>query len=161
MASDQRLTWDLVLQVLGTLERHGYHHRDNEHTGQAIGLIGDLARTYDGTLDAPRGYVVVPSEPQPPGSPAVLASAGEVKTLLTALDEAADYKRDRAAACTQCTDRSCTTCQRHLQIADTFDWLAVHMVRVDVATAVPQHAPDPSAPASDPARPATEWEAGQ
>ena len=74
MADDERLTWGFILEVLDVLERHGYRRSDNEHTGQAIGLIRDVARIYEGTLDAPRGgYVVVPSSPptapQPPGPP--------------------------------------------------------------------------------------------
>ena len=74
MTSDDRLTWGFITDVLDVLERHGYHRGDNEHTGQAIGLIRDVARIYEGTLDAPRGgYVVVPSSqptaPQPPGRP--------------------------------------------------------------------------------------------
>jgi hypothetical protein len=90
MADDERLTWDFILEVLDVMERHGYGRSDNEHTGQAIGLIGDVARIYEGTLDVPRGgYVVVPSSrpvaPQPPGPPAVIVSAAEVKTLLAAL----------------------------------------------------------------------------
>jgi hypothetical protein len=78
-----------------------------------------VARIYEGTLDAPvGGYVVVPSwpsagpqQPAPPGRDAVIVTAGEVKTLLAALDDAAGYKRDQAGACADCTDRSCTTCQ--------------------------------------------------
>jgi hypothetical protein len=98
MADDERLTWDFILEVLDVIERHGYRHSNNEHTGQAIGLIRDTARIYEGTLDAPAGgYVVVPSsqpaEAQPPGPPAVIVSAAQVKTLLATLDEAAEYKR--------------------------------------------------------------------
>jgi len=87
MADDHRLTWGLILEVLEVMERHGYRRSDNQHTGQAIGLIGDVARIYEGTLDAPPGgYVAVPSSqptaPQLPGPPAVIVSAAEVKTLL-------------------------------------------------------------------------------
>ena len=70
MADDERLTWDFILEVLDVMERHGYRRSDNEHAGQAIGLIGDAARIYEGTLDAPRGgYVVVPSS-RPAGTAA-------------------------------------------------------------------------------------------
>jgi hypothetical protein len=105
MTDDDHLTWGFILEVLDIMERRGYRRKDNEHAGQAIGLIGDVARIYEGTLDAPRGgYVVVPSSrpvaPQTPGPPAVIVSAAEVKTLLAALDEAAEYKRDRAEAST-------------------------------------------------------------
>ena len=40
------------------MERHGYRRSDNQHTGQAIGLIRDVARIYEGTLDAPPGGYV-------------------------------------------------------------------------------------------------------
>ena len=53
MTDDDRLTWGFILEVLDVLERHGYRRSDNEHTGQAIGLIRNLARIYEGTLDAP------------------------------------------------------------------------------------------------------------
>jgi hypothetical protein len=61
---------------------------------------------------------------QPPGPPTVIVSADQVKILLTALDEAAEYKRDRAATCADCADQSCTTCQRRLRAADTYDQIA-------------------------------------
>ena len=48
MADDERLTWGFILEVLDVMERHGYHRGDNEHTGQAIGLIRDVARIYEG-----------------------------------------------------------------------------------------------------------------
>jgi hypothetical protein len=51
MTSDDRLTSGLILDVLDVLERHGYHPYDNQHTGQAIGAILDLAYVYDGTRD--------------------------------------------------------------------------------------------------------------
>jgi len=78
---DERLTWDLIFEVLDVLERHGYRRSDNHHAGQVIGLIHDVAHVYEGTLDAPSTpYVVVPSSrpiaPQPPG---VIVSTGEVK----------------------------------------------------------------------------------
>ena len=86
-----------------------------------------MARIYEGTLDAPRGgtsfAVIQPAVPQPPGRPAVIVSAAEVKTLLAALDEAAEYKRDRAETCADCADQSCTTCQWRLQAADAYDQL--------------------------------------
>ena len=81
----------------------------------------------------PRGsYVVVPSSqpaaPQPPGPPAAaLVSADQVKILLAALDDAADYKRDRAETCADCADQSCTTCQWRLQAAGAYDQLAGQM----------------------------------
>ncbi len=169
MADDQRLTWGFIIEVLDVLERHGYRRSDSEHTGQAIGLIRHVARIYEGTLDAPRGgYVVVPSSPptapQPPGPPgqdAVIVSAGEVKTLLAALDDAAEYKRDRAATCADCADQSCTTCQWRLQAADTYDQLAGRMIHAAEASAARQRAPGHPAPPSAGPHAAAGKEAGQ
>ena len=136
MVNDERLTWGLIIDVLDVLERHGYRRSDSEHTSQAIGLIRHVARIYEGTLDAPvGGYVVVPSSPPttppPPGSVGtddVIVSAAEVTTLLAALDDAAEYKRDRAGTCAECTDQSCITCQWRLQAADSYDQLASQMI---------------------------------
>ena len=76
---------------------------------------------------------------QPPGPPAVIVSASQVKTLLAALDEAAEYKRDRAATCADCADQSCTTCQRRLQAADAYDQMAAQMTVTAEASAMRQH----------------------
>jgi hypothetical protein len=166
MPDDERLTWGFLLEVLDVMERHGYRRSDNEHAGQAIGLIGDLARIYEGTLDAPRGgYVVVPSSrppaPQPPGPPAVIVSATEVKTLLAALDEAAEYKRDRAETCADCADQSCTTCQWRLQAADAYDQLAGQMTQAAEASNARHRAPGRAAPPSAGPQAAPDKEAGQ
>jgi hypothetical protein len=48
---DARLTWGLVIEVLDVLDRHGYRRGDNQHVGQAIGQLAELARTYEGTGD--------------------------------------------------------------------------------------------------------------
>jgi hypothetical protein len=153
MINDEHLTWGFILEVLDVLERHGYRRSDSEHTGQAIGLIRHVARIYEGTLDAPAGgYVVVPSSPptapQPPGPAgpdAVLVSADEVTTLLAALDDAAEYKRDRAGTCTDCADQSCATCQWRLQAADAYDQMAGRMIHAAEASAARQRAPGHSA----------------
>jgi hypothetical protein len=169
MADDERLTWGFIIEVLDVLERHGYRRSDSDHTGQAIGLIRHVARTYEGTLDAPRGgYVVVPSsqpaEPQPPGPAgqnAVIVSAGEVRTLLSALGEAAEYKRDRAASCADCAGQSCTTCQWRLLAADAYDQMADQMIQGAEASAAWQHAPGHAAPANRGPNAAADKEAGQ
>jgi hypothetical protein len=163
MADGERLTWGFILEVLYVMERHGYRRRDNEHADQAIGLIGDMARIYEGTLDAARGgYVVVPSSrppaPQPPGPPAVIVSAAEVKTLLAALDEAADYKRDRAETC---ADQSCTTCQWRLRAAAAHDQLAGQMTQAAEASTTRHRAPGRAAPPSAGPQTAPDKEAGQ
>jgi hypothetical protein len=166
MPDDDRLTWGFITDVLDVMERHGYHRGDIEHTGQAIGLIRDVAHIYEGTLDPPRGgYVVVPSSqptaPQPPGQPAVIVPAGQVKALLAALDDAAEYKRDRAETCADCADQSCTTCQWRLQTADTYDQLAEQMVRAAEASATRPRAPGHGAPGTDGPHAAADREAGQ
>jgi len=93
---------------------HGYTRGDNEHTARAIVLISDLAHIYEGSLDHPFGPCIgeIPprTEPEPltpVGHDAVLVPAGEVKNLLVALDIAADYQRDRAELCADCTSQSC------------------------------------------------------
>jgi hypothetical protein len=154
MTDDQRLTWGFILEVLDVMERHGYRRSNHLHTGEAIGLIRDAARTYDGTLDAAPGpYVVVPSPPpatpQPPGpagQDALMVSAGEAKTLLAALDEAAEYKRDRAATCADCADQSCGTCQWRLQAAETYDRLTVQILQAVEAHAASGGQPEPGSP---------------
>jgi hypothetical protein len=125
------------------MERHGYHRSDNHHTGQAIGLIHDATRTYEGKLNATHGsYVVVPSsQPAAPQRPGVIVSAAEAKTLLAALDEAAEYKRDRAETCADCAGQTCTTCQWRLQTADAYDQLAAQLLQAVEASAARQHAP--------------------
>jgi hypothetical protein len=101
------------------------------------------------------------TEDQPPGPAAVTVPAGQVKTLIAALDDAADYKRDRAAACTDCADQSCTTCQWRLQAADTYDQTAAQIIQAAYASATPQRAAGHPAAASGRPHPAADPEAGQ
>jgi hypothetical protein len=140
--TDQRLTPDLIRDILGVLDRHGYTRADNEHSGRAILLIGDLAHIYEGALDHPFGpYKEVslsrtePAPAEPAAQDTVTVPADEVKTLLAALDVAADYKRDRAAACADCTSQSCLTCQSRLQNAGSYDRLAAHLIQSAEASA--------------------------
>ena len=166
MPDDGRLTWGFIIDVLDVMERHGYYRGDNEHTGQAIGLIGDVARIYEGTLDAPRGgYVVVPSSQptasRPPGSAAVIVLADQGKTLLAALDDAAEYKRDRAETCADCADQSCPTCQWRLKTADAYDQVAAQMIHATEASADQQRAPGHAEPPSAGPHAAADKEAGQ
>jgi hypothetical protein len=169
MPDDERFTWGFILEVFEVLERHGYRRSDNEHTGQALGLVRDVARIYEGSLDAPRyGYVVVPSaqptEPQPhgpPGPDAVIVSADEIKVLIAALDDAAEYKRDRAETCADCADQSCTTCQWRLQAADAYDQLAGQMIHAAEASAARQTMPDNAVPPSARTHVASDAEAEQ
>jgi len=50
-------------------------------------------------------------------------------TILAALDEACDYKRERAECCADCADQSCTTCQYRLETARAYESLAVRLMR--------------------------------
>ena len=158
MPDDERLTSDFILELLDALERHGYRRSDHQHTGQVIGLNHGVAHIYEGTLDAPSTpYVVVPSSqptaPQPPGplaTDAVIIPAAEVKTLPAALDDAAEYKRDRAETCADCADQSCNTCQWRLQAANAYDQMAGQMSRAAEASAARQRAPDHAPPSAGP-----------
>jgi hypothetical protein len=139
--TDQRLTPDLIHDILSVLDRHGYTRVDNEHTSRAVLLIGDLAHIYEGALDHPFGpYNEVSlsrTEPalEPAAQDAVTIPPDEVKTVLAALDIAADYKRDRAAACADCTSQTCPTCQSRLQNARAYDRLAAHLIQSAEASA--------------------------
>ena len=98
-------------------------------------------------MDAPGGgYIVVPSsqptEPLPPGQPTVIVPTDQAKTLLAALDDAAEYKRDRAETCADCTDQSCTTCEWRLQTAGAYDQLAAHLTQAAGASAIRQRVPN-------------------
>ena len=166
MPDDDRLTWGLIHQVLDVLKRHGYHRGDSVHTTRTIGLIGDVAHIYEGTLDAPRGgYVMVPpSQPRAPqhhAPPAVILPADQVKTLLAALDDAPEHKRARAETCADCTDQFCTTCQWRMQTAVTYNQLAEQMTRPAEASAIRPPASGHRAPDTDGPHTAADWEAGQ
>jgi hypothetical protein len=55
--------------------------------------------------------------------------AADASTIFAALDEAADYKRDRAATCPDCTDQSCGTCVYRLHAAQAYDDAAARLQR--------------------------------
>jgi hypothetical protein len=172
--NDRRHTWGLIIDVLNVLEEHGYHQADDQHTGRAVGLIGNLARIYEGTQEAPAGARLAPT-PEPrqasldqPG-PAAASSAEAIAaagmfTILSALDEASDYKRDRAAGCADCADQSCGTCQQRLDAARAYEGLATQLQHaMDAATPdrpSRQAAADPHANRIQP-QAAPEKEAGQ
>ena len=79
------------------------------------------------------------NRPNAPG--AVIVSADQVKLLLAALDDAAEYKRDRAATCGDCNEQPCTTCQWRRQAADAYDHLAAQMIQATEASATRPRAP--------------------
>jgi len=173
MTSDNRMTSGLIIDVLDVLERHGYHRRDDQHTGQAIGVIGDLARVYDGTRDASYDTYLDRASPGPhtepgPSDPdaddAVILTSAEVSTVVAALDIAADYKHDRAAACADCADQTCLTCQSRLRDAQAYDQMAAQMLQTAAAARTANSAqPEPGGPPVPPRQPhpAAGKEAGQ
>jgi hypothetical protein len=145
MTSDDRFTWGLILDVLEVLERHGYRRYDSQHTGEAVAKILDLAYVYDGTRAVSNGTYLRPAlpdlhaEPGPSGSDAsaVVLVGAEASSVISALGIAADYKRDRAAACTDCADQSCLTCQSRLRDAQAYDRTAAQMLRTGEASRPP------------------------
>ncbi len=183
---DPRIGLDLYTDVLDVLERHGFARGDDQHAGRALFLIGDLARIYEGSQHHPYGPTVTqaPSRPAPPEPPeppgpepgpgpgpsvaeddldAVTLTHAEVRTVLTSLDLAADWKRDRAETCPYCPDQSCFTCELRLNEARTYDQLALRLMHDEQATrdtrSQPGLAGSPMPPIQP--RPAAEREAGQ
>jgi hypothetical protein len=90
----------------------------------------------------------------------------DVSTIFAALDEAADYKRDRAAGCPDCTDQSCGTCKYRLQTAQAYEDVAARLLQArQAAPAGPSTAASgsPQNPDGEPetgTRQARELEAG-
>jgi hypothetical protein len=144
---DHRIGLDLFTDVLDVLHRHGFARGDDQHAGRAIFLIGDLARIYEGTQDHPFGPSINPAPfpqtaPEPPGPDSrtvVIIPASERKTMLLALDIAADDMRDRAEMCTDCPDQSCPTCQSRLRDAQAYDQLADRMLQAAEAAPAAHH----------------------
>jgi hypothetical protein len=173
MSGDRRHNWGLIIDVLDVLEQHGYHKADDQHTGRAVGLIGDLARIYEGAQETPAGAYTVPTpqprQPTPEPGPTATSSAEAIAgagmhTILAALDEASDYKRDRAECCADCADQSCGTCQHRIEAADTYDSLAVRLMRAMESSVADRTPPQPAdAAPRDRIRPEAvgEREAGQ
>jgi hypothetical protein len=166
---DHRIGLDLFTDVLNVLDRHGFARGDDEHAGRAIFLIGDLARIYEGTQDHPFGPSINPAPfpqtaPEPPGPDsrdAVIIPASERKTMLIALDIAADDMRDRAEMCTDCPDQSCPACQSRLRDAQAYDQLADRMLQTAEAAPAAHHGQAESADPARQPRLAADKEAGQ
>jgi hypothetical protein len=148
-----RTSPSLVTDILDVLDRHGYTRGDDAHAGRAILLIGDVAHICDGSLDHPFGPYIneIPprTEPEPrapAGHDAVTIPVGEVKTLFAALDIAADYQRDRAELCADCTDQSCPACESRLRDAQAYDRLSAQLIQAaEASTAATAHHPGPAA----------------
>ena len=140
----------LITDVLDVLDRHGYARSDTEHATRAILLISDLAHTYEGSQEHPFGSTASqpapqaePTPPPPATQNAVPVPIGEVKTLLCALDIAADYSRDRAELCANCPDQSCPACELRLRQAQTYDHLYAQLDQQADASPAPSH-PEPA-----------------
>ena len=161
--TDHRMNLDLITDMFGLLDRHGYTRGDNEHAGRAILLLGDLARIYEGSQDHPFGPYTgaIPPRPEPvPPEPAirdaVTVPPGQVKTLISALTIAADHKRDRAELCADCADQSCPDCEWRLRDAQAYDRAHVQLLQsAEASAAAAASHPEPAT------RPAADREAGQ
>jgi hypothetical protein len=64
---------------------------------------------------------------------AVTLTHAEARTVLTSLDLAAEWKRDRAEMCADCPDQSCFACELRLREARTYDQLAVQLLQDEQA----------------------------
>jgi hypothetical protein len=124
---DHRMGLNLMTGVLDVPGRHGYARGDDEHAGRAIVLISDLAHIYEGSQDHPFGLSITerppgtePGPPEPASQHAVLVPADQVRTLLAALDRAADDQRDRAGLCADCTSQSCPACESRRRDAQAY-----------------------------------------
>jgi len=167
--TDHRMGLDLFTDVLDVLHRHGFARGDDQHAGRAIFLIGDLARIYEGTQDHPYGpslnHAPSPSASIEPSGPdshnAVIVPASELKTVLIALDIAADYMRDRAEMCTDCPDQSCPSCQSRLHDAQAYDQMAGQMLQAVEAPLAAHHGQAEQASPPRQSRLAADKEAGQ
>jgi hypothetical protein len=170
MTCRSRIFWDLVTDVLDVLERHGHHRSDDQHTGQAVGVIGDLAGVYEGGLDIGYGtyrdQAAAPADPEP----ARPAAGGEQdiavlsRAAMTALDLAEESRRDLAGTCTDCRNPSCPACRSRLEDARAYVRIAVRLLSTAQAarTSAAQQPEPPGqgmAPGQD-GHPAG-WEAGQ
>lgn len=168
-----RQTHRMVSEIITILEANGHHAPDQEHADQAIAMITDLAGTYDGTRDAttsdePDTTPAAQPGPQPvirPAEPDTLVLTGvDIGTAFTAFDLAAEYKRDRAETCADCTNQSCETCRTRLRDAETYDRLADRIMLHRLTTRPADHSqPEPDNPESSPGPDDldADWEAGQ
>ena len=154
--TDDRMNPDLITGIFSVLDRNGYSRSDDEHTARAIVLISDLAHIYEGSLDHPFGPYIneIPPRterpaPEPASQDTVPIAAGEVKTVLVALDIAADYQRDRAELCADCTNQICPTCESRLRDAQAYDHLSAQLIQATEASAAATARHPELSPAAD------------
>ena len=173
---DSRITFELFADVLGVLHRHGFTRGDDIHAGRAALLAGDLARIYEGTQDYPDvhhppGRAPIPPRPEPTSldrRDLVVLAASDRKTLLIALDIAADDMRNRVGMCTDCPDQSCFACQSRLRDARAYDQLSDRILQApEAGPAGHDNQREPGGPSTadvrddSQARPTPDREAGQ
>ncbi len=131
MTSD-RQTHRLVTEILTILERHGHHAYDAQHADQAAAMIADLAGIYDGTRDLPAstGRHAAPRPyPEPHRPDSLVLTGADVNAVFTALELAAEYKRQLIETCAGCDDQSCNVCRVRLEDAEAFDRLTDRLLR--------------------------------
>jgi hypothetical protein len=158
-----RHTHRLVSEIITVLERHGHHARDRQHADQAVSVITQLIGIYDGTRDHP-ARTSRHADPEPAGesdTDALVLTGTDISTVLGALDLAAEYKRDLAETCADCSDRSCPSCQYRLSHAAGYDRLASRICNDPEPTVRSQPQPDHPDAAPDGTGPTTDREAGQ
>jgi len=102
--------------------------------------------------------------PEPAGEPdtdAVVLTGGDISTVLAALDLAAEYKRDLAGTCADCSDRSCPSCQYRLKHAQGYDRLASQIYNGTEPAGQSRSEPDHPGASPGGTGPAADREAGQ
>ena len=167
--TDHRIGLNLFTEVLHVLHRHGFARGDDQHAGRALFLIGDLARIYEGTQDHPVGPSAnqasspqtAPEPPGPDSRDAVTIPGSDRKTVLIALDIAADDMRDRAGLCADCPDQSCPACQSRRHDARAYDRLASQLDQAADAAPAAHHGQAEAARWPRPSGLAAGREAGQ
>jgi len=92
---------------------------------------------------------------------AITLTGADVSTVAAALDIAADYKRDRAEMCADCTDQSCPTCQSRHRDAQAYDHLAAQILQTAEVRAASRGQPEPGNPSRSPGQTDPGLEAGQ
>jgi hypothetical protein len=167
MTGRSRISWDLVTDVLDVLERHGHHRSDDQHTGQAVGVIGDLAAVYEGSLDIGYGTYrdQLPATADPDRARPVLEADQDVVVLtraaMTALDLAGESRRDLSGTCADCPDRSCPACRSRFQDAHAYVRIAVRLLSTAQAARTPDAQGSQQVMAPGQEGHAAGWEAGQ
>jgi hypothetical protein len=107
MTSDHRITPGLIHDILDAPDRHRYARGDDLYADRAIGLIGDLARIWDGAHDHPATACPLTMPLSPPAYP------GPSRHDARAVDQTADRILQAAPA----VSASRTSPDRRLQDA--------------------------------------------